>query len=74
MSKISIHLKVDESYIEQLMMILPKEFVRVVEKDFDENQALLEEEFLNYKEDSDSFFEYTDSMKNMDNFLKSMEK
>jgi len=67
MSKISIHLKVDESYIETLMMMLPKEHVRVVEKEFDENQLLFQQEFDNYKENPQEFIEYTDSMKNMDN-------
>jgi hypothetical protein len=74
MSKISIHLKVDESYIEQLMMMLPKESVRVVEKDFDENQILLQEELAKYKESPTSFIEYTESMKNIDKFLESMER
>jgi len=74
MSKISIHLKVDESYIETLMMMLPKEHVRVVEKDFDENQLLLQEELAKYKESPTSFIEYTDSMKNMDRYIEEMER
>jgi hypothetical protein len=61
---ISIHLKVDESYIEQLMMMLPKEHVRVVEKDFDENQLLLEKELQKYKENPQDFIKYTDFMEN----------
>ena len=62
MSKISIHLKVDESYIETLMMILPKEYVHVVEKEFDKNQLLLEQEFKNYKKNPQEFITYTDFM------------
>jgi len=66
---ISIHLQVDEEYIETFMMTLPKEHVIVVEKDFEENKILLKSELKEYHQNNEAFIPYQESMNNISAWL-----
>ncbi|MCD6172433.1 MAG: hypothetical protein J7J96_01425 [Sulfurimonas sp.] len=68
MSKvITIHLQVEDDYIEELMSILPKDKVIVIEEDFKENKKLLENELKNYRDKPASFISYNESIKRLNN-------
>lgn len=67
---INIHLLVDEDYIEELMMTLPKDKVRVVEKDFEENKLLLKNVFDECSQGSPKLTSYKDSVEIMNTWLE----
>ena len=60
---ITIHLQIEEDYIEEFMSNLPKEKVVVIEENFKENKILLEKELKNYQENRYDFIPYLQSMK-----------
>ena len=64
---ITIHLQVEDDYIEELMNTLPKYKVRVIEDDFKENKKLLEDELKNYRDNLTSFIPYSESIKRLNN-------
>ena len=74
MSKIELHLLVDEEYIESFVALLPKDKVRVVEKNFSENRVLLDNVLKEYKNSTKNFIEYKDSMNDISSWLKEREK
>lgn len=67
---IDIHLLVEESYIEELMMLLPKDKVKVVEKNFEENKILLQESLESYANGSTPFKGYNESVKDLNVWLE----
>ena len=67
---INIHLLVEEDYIEELMMALPKDKVKIVEKNFEENKILLQSTFSQYNEKESCLISYEESIKNLDNWLE----
>ncbi len=71
---ITIHLQVDEDYIDTFMLTLPKEHVTVIEENFKENQALLVQEMNTYNEKSQKFTPYFGSMKNIDSWFDELKE
>jgi len=71
---ITIHLQVDEDYIDTFMLTLPKEHVTVIEENFKENQALLVQEMNSYDEKSQKFTPYYESMKNIDSWFDELKE
>jgi len=71
---ITIHLQVDEDYIDTFMLTLPKEHVTVIEENFKENQALLVQEMNSYDEKSQKFTSYYESMKNIDSWFDELKE
>lgn len=67
---INIHLLVDESYIEELMLLLPKDKVRVVEKNFEENQVLLQDSLEAYRTGVGSFIPCKESIEQINTWLE----
>jgi hypothetical protein len=71
---ITIHLLVDEDYIEDFMKTLPKEKVIVIEEDFKTNQKMLQNVLKEYKTDKNSFTPYYDSMKDLSSWLETRQE
>jgi len=69
MSKIRLNLLVDEDYIETLVTVLPVDKVRVIEQNFDENIMKLEDSLSSYKNQTQEFVEYTQSMQELNNWF-----
>jgi len=71
---VTIHLQIDEDYIDTFMLTLPKEHVTVIEENFKENQLLLEKELQSYNEKDQNLIPYYDSMENITSWLNELEK
>ena len=71
---ITIHLQIDEEYIDTFMLTLPKEHVTIIEENFKENQILLTEELQSYNEKSQDFIPYQESMKNINSWLDELKE
>jgi hypothetical protein len=69
-----LHLLVEDDYIETFIDSLEKEKVVVIEKDFSQNQELLQSEFSNYKEKKLECKTYYASMKELSIWLKEKEQ
>jgi len=68
-----LHLQIEDDYIEEFLKTLPHDKVRFIEKDFEENKQKLNQELDNYSNKKKEFISYSDSMKNLDDYLKGME-
>ena len=66
----TIHLQVEDDFIEELMGILPRDKVIVVEENFKENRDLLQVELQHYRDDKADFIPYYESMTQLDNWLQ----
>ena len=71
---ITIHLQIEEDYIETFMMTLPKDKVIVIEENFKENKELLKDSLLSYQKENQEFIPYYDSMKNIDTWFEEKHK
>ena len=69
----TIHLQIEDDYIKEFFDVISKDKVRIIEKDFDENRALLVNELEKYQNNKDSFIVYSESLTNIDNYLKEIE-
>ena len=68
-----LHLLVEDDYIETFMETLPKDKITVIEEDFKDNKKKLQNEFDRYKDGDVKFKHYTDSMKELNSWLKKQE-
>ncbi len=66
---ITIHLQVEDDYIDTFMESLPKDKVVVIEENFKDNQQKLHEVLNLYKKSPDVFVSYYDSMKDIGSWL-----
>jgi len=66
----TIHLQVEDDFIEELMGLLPRDKVIVVEENFKENRDLLQEALQQYKDDKAAFMPYYESMTQLDSWLQ----
>ncbi len=66
----TIHLLVEDDFIEELMGMLPRDKVIVVEENFKENRDLLQVELQHYKDDKADFIPYYESMTQLDSWLQ----
>ena len=69
----TIHLLIDDDYIETFMASLPKDKISVIEEDFKENKKKLHDTFESYKTNPRDFKPYNESMKDMNVWLKDKE-
>ena len=65
----TIHLQVEDDFIEEFMRLLPRDKVIVVEENFKENRDLLQEALQHYKDDKAAFIPYYESMTQLDSWL-----
>jgi len=73
-NKITIHLQIDEDYIDTFMLTLPKEHITVIEENFKENKRLLEDELLFYINKEKKFIPYAQSIDNISLWFKEHER
>lgn len=66
----TIHLQVEDDFIEELMGMLPRDKVIVVEENFKENRDLLQKALQDYKDDKADFIPYYESMTQLDSWLQ----
>ncbi|MFT5835607.1 MAG: hypothetical protein ACI9RG_000500 [Sulfurimonas sp.] len=66
----TIHLQVEDDYIETFMKTLPKDKVIIIEEDFKNNQKNLQEQVREYENSNDTFISYYDAMKEMSIWLE----
>lgn len=71
---IKINLLIEEDYIETFMNSLPKDKVKVIEENFEDNKEKLQKAFENYTKMPESCFELNESMKNINQWLKTKEQ
>ena len=66
----TIHLQVEDDFIEELMGMLPSDKVTVVEENFRENRDLLQEALQHYRNGKADFIPYYESMTQLDSWLQ----
>lgn len=66
----TVHLQVQDDFLEDLLSMLPKDKVRVLDQNFLDTQKKFQEELENFKNKQDNFPPYHEDMKEMDNWLK----
>ncbi len=66
----TVHLQVQDDFLEDLLSMLPKDKVRVLDQNFLDTQKKFQAELENFKNKKDSFPPYHEDMKEMDNWLK----
>ena len=66
----TIHLQVDDDFIEEFMGMLPQDKVIIVEENFRENRDLLQEALQHYRDDKADFTPYYESMTQLDSWLQ----
>ena len=69
----TVHLLIDDDYVEAFMNSLPGDKIRVIEEEFKSNQLLLENELQNYSEDKSNVTPYNESMKELSLWLTEKE-
>ena len=70
----TIHLLIEDDYIEEFIHGLPKDKVIVIEEDFKENKIMLDDELKNYQQNPSDFIPYSKSMKELSIWLNEREK
>ncbi|WP_294962201.1 hypothetical protein [Sulfurimonas sp.] len=66
----TIHLQVEDDYIETFMNTLPKDKVVIIEEDFKNNQKKIQAQLKEYEDATGTFVLYYDSMKEMSTWLE----
>jgi len=66
----TIHLQVEDDYVEELMGMLSKDKVVVVEENFRDNRDLLQEALQHYRDDKSDFIPYYESMTELDSWIQ----
>ncbi len=69
----TIHLLIDDDYVEEFMRELPKDKITVIEEDFKENIIKLQDSLDNYQNHKSESIPFYESMKNMNSWLKEKE-
>ena len=70
---ITIHLLVEEDYIEDFITTLPRDKVIVIEENFESNKKMLQNVVEDYKADKKEFVPYYDSMRGLTTWLEQRE-
>ena len=66
----TIHLQVEDDYVDELMGLLSRDKAIVVEENFRENRDVLQEALQHYKDDKADFIPYYESMMQLDSWLQ----
>lgn len=69
----TIHLLIEDDFVEEFMSGLPKDKITVIEEDFQENKKFLHDTLQDYNSDKSNVIPYYNSMKEMNNWLKEKE-
>lgn len=69
----TVHLQIEDDYIEDFMKMLPRDKVVVIEEDFKDNRGLLQKELQKYRNGRDCFRMYYDSMTLLSSWLQEKE-
>lgn len=69
----TLHLRVEDDFLEELKSMLPKEKVIIVDQKFLNDQSLLEEALQSYLLGDEAFITYYKEMDKMDEWLKGKE-
>ena len=69
----TIHLLIEDDFVEEFMASLPKDKITVIEEDFKENKKVLLNELEDYMKDKKSVTQYYESMKEMNEWLQEKE-
>lgn len=69
----TLHLLIEDEYVEGFVNSLDKEKVKVIEAEFELNKSLIQDVVNSYTSDKDLFTPYYDSMKEMSIWLKEQE-
>ncbi len=70
----TLQLQVQDEFLEDLLKMLPKDKVTVIDQSFLENQKKLNGELENFLNDKTEFTPYYENMKEIDNWIKEGEK
>jgi len=65
----TIHLLIEDDYVETFMAELPKDKISVIEEDFKANQTKLQDVLQSYQDHNSGFIPYYDSMKDLNAWL-----
>jgi hypothetical protein len=65
----TIHIQVEDDYLETFLESLPHDKVKVVDQTFLDNQKKLQEELDNFLHGKGEFAPYYETMKKIDNWL-----
>lgn len=69
----TIHLLIEDDFVEEFICGLPRDKITVIEEDFKENQKLLQAELQNYYEQKSVPTPFYESMKESNEWLKEKE-
>lgn len=69
----TIHLLIEDDFVESFMASLPKDKITAIEEDFKENKKLLNDELQHYNDDKSAVVPYYESMKELNNWLQEKE-
>lgn len=69
----TIHLLIEDDFVEEFISGLAKDKITVIEEDFQENKKLLHAQLQHYNSDKSVVAPYHESMKEMNNWLKEKE-
>jgi len=69
----TIHLLVEDDYIENFVEALPRDKVTIIEENFRVNQKMFQELAQNYKDNKTTLVPYYESMKDLNSLLKEKE-
>ncbi len=70
---VTLHLLVEDDYVEDFVNSLDKDKVKIVEEDFKSNIEVIGETLKEYKSNPENFVPYYSSMKEMSIWLKEKE-
>jgi hypothetical protein len=70
---ITVHLLIEDDYLETFMTDLPKDKVVVVEEDFEQNKQKLQDVLGNYSVNEKALVPFYESMKTLNQWLKERE-
>jgi hypothetical protein len=65
-----LHLLIEDDYIEEFVSSLPRDKVTIVEKEFNENKKLLQDELEKYNNEDVEIKPYHESMQDLNIWLK----
>ena len=66
----TIHLQVEDDFVEELMGMLPHDKVIVLDENFKANRDLLQKELQHYKDGKSEFTPYYESMTQLDSWVQ----
>jgi len=69
----TIHLLIDDDFVDSFVQSLPREKITIIEKDFEENKIVLQKTLQSYVDATESFIPYQESMEELSSWLSTKE-